>query len=632
MQKTNSTSLLSRRHLLKLLGVSAGVGASGALLAACGASPTAAPTAPPAATAIPAATQAPAESAATEAPAASPATDATAVPEATAGATPSSATLPADAAEAAQQVFVLTGNTGMTYMDGSYSIYKSSPGANMYSLPPVRFNHDFEILPAAAKTWRVDDAGTTWTFDLRDDVKWTDGKALNADDFITTFEYYTDPKSAYDFNWYFSETKLVNFNEVTAGEKPASELGIRKGASDFELIMETTAPVPYLPLMLTYFMALHATAIKAADGWNVGYNTDPATAVSAGPFILKEVSPTRVVADANPNMPDDLKPIIQKMIAIPLDVAQRLQAYQAGQLDHMEVIQTADIEAVQADETLSKEVQPDVGDFRCDYFFFDVTTAPFDNLKFRQALSHLLDRDYIVENITKPLASTAAYSFLAPGFPGHNPELKSIQDYSIDKAKAAFTESGLDPAAIGKLTIQVRADAGETRKAAAELYAASIKDNLGVEVDVQMVEQKVFMDDLNAKPTKVAFGFVSYGMDYLDQSNMLSVFKTGGRHNWNNAEYQKLLDEAGPMTDTAKRNETYAAAETLLVTEVPAVFAIFRTQPKLLKPYVSGASLQPGKSNTIYGLSWPGFSILAVHPWQVYINNTVTELRPEPPV
>ena len=627
MQKTNSNPLLSRRHLLKFMGV----GAGGALLAACGAAPTAAPTTAPAA---PAATTAPA--AATEAPAVTeaaatkaPAGDATAAP--TTAAATTGVTMPADAAEAAQQVMVLTGDAGRTYVDGSISIYNADVLGSLFSIAPVRFNHDFEILPSAAKEWKVDDKGTTWTFTLRDDVKWTDGKPLNAEDYIVTFEYFTDPKTAYDFNWYYSETKLVNFGEVTKGDKKASDLGIRKGASDFELIMETVSPVPYLPLMLTYFGALHAKVIKGADGaWNTAYNTDPATAVSAGPFVLKEKSSTRNVAEANLNMPDDLKPLLKKVIGIPLAFEQRLQAYQAGQIDHMEVIQTADIEAVEADATLSKEVQPDVGDFRCDYFFFDVTKAPFDNLKFRQALSHLLDRDYVVENITKPLASKPAYGFLAPGFPGHNEELKTIQDYSVEKAKALFAESGIDPAAVGKLVLEARQPDG-SRQALAEFYAASIKDNLGIDVEVKAVEQKVFMDALNAKPTQVTFGLISYGMDYLDQSNMLSVFKTGGRHNWDNADYQKLLDEAGPMTDIPKRNETYMKAETLLVTDVPAVFAIFRTIPKLLKPYVSGASLAAGKLNTVPGLSWPSMNYLGLHPWQVYINKTVTATRPTPP-
>ena len=82
---------------------------------------------------------------------------------------------------------------------------------------------------------------------LRDDIKWTDGKNLNADDFVTTFQDYADPKVAHDFNWYFAEAKVVNFDAATKGEKPITDVGVRKGANEFELLMETKSPVPYLP-------------------------------------------------------------------------------------------------------------------------------------------------------------------------------------------------------------------------------------------------------------------------------------------------------------------------------------------------------------------------------------------------
>ena len=120
-------------------------------------------------------------------------------------------------------------------------------------------------------------------------------------------------------------------------------------------------------------------------------------------------------------------------------------------------------------------------------------------------------------------------------------------------------------------------------------------------------------------------------MDYLDQSNMLSVFKTGGRHNWNNADFQKMIDEAGPEVDKTKRDDLYKKAEQLLVEDVPAVFIAFRTIPKLLKPYMAGKSLQPGKLNTIPGMSWPDFSTLVNHIQEMYVTKAVAEMRKAPP-
>jgi ABC-type transport system substrate-binding protein len=595
-----SKNAISRRQLLKLAGIAAG----GGLLAACNAAP-AAPSAPAASPEAPKAT---------EAPAAAPA---------------GAKKMPDDAAPIEHQVLVGWSDSGRTYLDATMSIYNAHGGANLHNLPPVMFNHDFELLPASAKSWKLSEDGLTWAFTLRDDIKWTDGKALNADDYIAAMQVVVNPAWAHDFNWYYGETKLVNFAEATKGEKPAAELGVKKGSADTELLMTSTGPVPFLPLMLPYFTAVHAQKVWESDGVvNKTYNLDPATAVSCGPYVLKENTPERTVFEANKAMPVDLQPYIQKVITVVIPPEQRFQAYQANQLDHLQLIQTADIQAVLANPALKAQVQADVGDFRCDYAFFDITKEPFSNDKFRQAISHLVNRDAIIENITTPLASKPAFGFLAPGFPGHNPELSKIQNYDPEKAKALYAESGLK---VDKLLLEVRSNDGETRKTIGEFIGATIKENLGIDVEVAFVDQKIFMEKLNKKPTEIGFGMISYGMDYLDQSNMLSVFRTGGRHNWNNEAYQKLLDDAGPEKDVAKRNEMYKQAEMLLAESRYAIFIAFRTVPKMMKSYVSGASLLPGKLNTVPGMNWPDYATLANHPFEMYINKSVLEQRPTPP-
>jgi peptide/nickel transport system substrate-binding protein/oligopeptide transport system substrate-binding protein len=604
---------MTRRQLLRVFGI----GAGGALLAACApaaapAAPTAAPVAPeataaPAATEVPAAT-APAEPAPTTAPAA-----------------PVGRALPEDAAPIEQQVFVQTGPKG-SKTDTVLSSYDRPVVADLWSVPLTRLNKDFEIVPGSASEWKQSEDGLTWTFKIRDDMNWSDDTPLTADDFIATLQHMTNPGTGYDFIWYFQETKIANMNDIVEGKKTPDTLGIKKGATDKELIIETTQSVPYLPMMLVYFGPLQAKALKAHGP---DYNTNSATAVSCGSYIVNEWSPNRQVAVANAKAAPDLQPYIQKVIGIPIEAEQQFQAYKSGQIDSVGVSNTADIAAVLADPELAKQASPDVGDFRCDYFFFDTSKPPFDNLKVRQAFSHLLDREAIVENITTTLSAKPAYSFLAPGFPGHNPDLKSIQNYDIEKAKALYAESGVK---IDKLVLQVRGDGGETRRAIAQVFADSIKENLGIDIEVQMVDRTVFMDDLNARPdTKIQFGFVSYGMDYMDQSNMLGVFRTGGRHNWNNEAYQKMLDEAGPMVDKAKRDALYRDAEKLLVEDVAGVFATWRTNVNLLKPYLKGKSLEAGAKNTVPGMSFPGFSNFALTPTDTYITKDVVQLRPNPP-
>lgn len=614
-------TVLSRRQMLKLLGM----GAGGALLAAC------AP-ATPAAPAAPAATEAPAAPAATEAPATPAPTEAPAAP---AGPMVNSVgkVLPEDAAPPELQVYVTAGqgNPGQ-FMDISASVYNRGALADQYGVPLTRINKDFELVPGSAKEWKVSEDGLTWTFILRDDIIWSDDTPLTADDFVATFRYMADPKSAYDFTWYYSKGSgnIKNFDEVVAGKVPVEELGVRKGANDYELIIETSEVTPYLPRLFMFAMPLQAKAL-AAHG--PAYNANPATCVSCGPFIVKEFSPTRVEIVANPKAADDIKPFLERMIAVPFPDG--FQAYQAGQLDFASIGNAAQVDAVLNDPQLSAQATPDVGDFRTDYFFFDVTKPPFDNLKFRQALSHLLDRDSIVKFITKPLLARPAYSFLAPGFPAANGEaLKDIQRYDPELAKQLYAESGVK---VDKLLLQMRGDLeGYFGKEITQAYADSIKQNLGIEVEVKSVPQKDYMADLlkrtpDGKPdTTIDFGYISYGMDYLDPSNMLTVMKgsdLGGRHTWNNKEYQELLAKAGPMTDIEERTKLYQQAEKLMVEECAFIFCIHRTPVNLWKPYIKGAPMEPGKINTNRGVAWPGVGAMNGAASEIYIANNVLEYR-----
>ncbi len=544
--------------------------------------------------------------------------------------------LPADAAPPDQQVYVAGGVAGKagTYADITASVYNRSGIGDMYGVPLTRLSKDWVTSPGAAKSWKVDDKGNTWTFLLRDDLAWSDGSGVcNADDFVATFQYMANPKSAYDFTWYYSKGSgnIKNFDDVVGGKAKLDDLGVKKGGNEFELIIETGEPTPYLASLFGFAMPLNKGAL-AKVGAN--YNTDPKTAVSCGPFLVKEWTPTRVEIVANTKAAPDIRPFLERYILVPFPNA--FQAYQAGQIDASAPANAAELETVLTDPVLSKEAASDPVDFRTDYFYFDVRKPPYDNKKFRQALSHLLDRESIVKAVIKPVLGSPAYSFLAPGFPAANGEaLKPLQAYDPEAAKKLFAESGLDAAKVGKLTILNR-DSDPIRMALCQAYADSIKQTLGIEVEVQGLPQKEYMAQLlkkdGDKPAAdtVDFGRLDYGMDYLDPSNMLTVLKgsdLGGRHTWNSKEYQDLLAKAGPMTDLAARTKLYQQAEQIMVEDCAFIWAIHRTAVNLYKPYIKGEFMQPGKVNTAYGFTWPGFSMISTAPETVYIGKEILDAK-----
>lgn len=540
--------------------------------------------------------------------------------------------LPDDAAPSEQQVLAITGDTqaaaeGAVFMDLTASVYNRSIGDSMFSFSLIRVDKDFNVVPGLAETYTPNADNTEWTFKLRDDVNWSDGTQLTAADVIATFQHMADPATAYDFSWYTEEMKIKGYSEALKGEVKPSEIGVRQGATPKEVVFELTTALPFLPMLMLYSGPMQKAALEK---YGPTYGHDLKTTVSAGPYMLEEWSPTRVVLKANPNMPDDLKPYLNKVIFI--SPKSELQAFQANEVERARVGSGADVQTIAADPELAKLAAQDPGDFRVHYFFFDNSKPPFDNLKVRQAFAHLFDRETIMQTILPAPAADPAYSMLSPGFPGSNEEaLKPFQMYDPELAKKLFAESGVK--ITKKLTMLVRTGnpIEEPLIAMAGVYAEAIKANLGVEVEVQRTEAKVFSDAMNAKPTEIQFGFVSYGLDFMDQSNMLSVFRNGGRHNWNNDVYDGLLKSALAEPDKAKRDQMYLDAEQLLVDEVGGIFALQQFDVWVWKPYITGATFQPGKVNTARGLGWPGFSSLNLGVIDTYVTKNVTDFRPEPP-
>jgi oligopeptide transport system substrate-binding protein len=585
-------------------------------LAACG------PSAPPAATTAPAAKPTSPPAAAPTTAAAKPTTAPLAAPPTAVA--PVAQPLPSDAAPPDQQVLVFAYDNSLDFssMDFMESVYKrGNPGlgSDLMTEGLVRINKNFEIVPAAAQKWSSDQSGTTWTFNLDPNLMWSDDTPVTADDYVATFQYAADPKHAWDFAWFYGGV-IKNWEDAVAGKVPLDQLGV-KAVDAHTLQFTTEQPAPYLPAMLLYSMSFQKKALEKYGGL---YNSDPSTSVSDGPFLLKEWRKgDRVIYEANPKYRGNNKPFIQRVVSIGMATNAMLAAYQAGEIDYIggANLSPADNDLIAADPDLSKQVHPHNGDFRTDYLFFDYQNPPFNDLKVRQAFSHVIPRDDIIKQITKPTQGIPAYSFLMPGFPASNSQgLKDIQNYDPEKAKQLIADAGYpNGEGFPKLTLWLRAET-PGRQAMAAAIAASLKQNLGIDVDVSNKEQKLFTDAMNAKPPQIQFGMVSYGFDFLDPYNMLSVFLGSGRHNWKNTEYDDLVKKAAAYTgDPATRTKMFQDAERILVSDVGGVFIQHRTVADIFKPYLKGSELEPDK-NGMAAMHWPTYATMSTNVGSVYIS------------
>ena len=536
-------------------------------------------------------------------------------------ATPGAAmTPPDDAAPPEKQAFYQATDVSVAKaMDFYEAVYERAGNvADLFSEPLIRIDRNFQLIPAGAESWSGSEDGKTWTFKIREGNVWSDGNPVTAADWVKTFQYGADPAHAWDFTWFFQGV-IVGWNDAIAGKIKPEELGVSVGANDYELVINTEVPAPYIPAMMLYSQTLSKAALETSGPL---YNSKVETSVTSGPFKLQEWTPDQqVVIVTNPDYKGTQPTQITKLVAKLASPDAYFTMYQGNEIDFYEGPDPASLTLMLSDDSTKGQVYSGVGDFPTWYIFFDVTIDPWKDLKVRQAWSHAIDRDTLKTKVLGP-NGTPAYSWLAPGFPASQREaLQGIQNFDPATAKDLLSQAGFpDGKGFPKQQMWLRAPSPLDKTVAGAL-AAMIKENLNIDVELLEQDQKTFTDALNAKPTQIPLGYVRYGMDYLDPSNMLSVWKSGGRHSWSNPEFDKeLADASAYLGDPAERIKMFQAAEKILVEDVPAVFVYHGTIAQFIKPWVKGEFIAPD-DNGVVALHWPGVAGMSTVLSEMYISS-----------
>ncbi|MEA3337880.1 MAG: peptide ABC transporter substrate-binding protein [Chloroflexota bacterium] len=533
-------------------------------------------------------------------------------------------TLPADAAPPDQQYLrVMIGPTYGT-IDFPVAVYnRPDPPWQTLSTPLIRLDKNFELQPAAAESWEVADDGLTWTFHLDPELTWSDGVPVTAHDYEWSFQYMADPEHAYDFAWYWGySSNPKNWDKVVSGELPLEELGV-KAIDDFTLQVVTELPAPYTPATMIFSRPM---AKHQVEKFGEFYNNDPETSLSSEPWILEEwTKGKQIVMAPNLNYTGKETPYLERFTFIYGDKNQEFNAYLADELDlSHEWFSPADLEFIAADPELSAQYNPGFGDFRTYYVFFDTFNPPFDDLNVRKAFAHAIDRQGLVDNIVK-FSGQVAYGMLMPGFPDALPpsELEQYQAYDPELAQSLLAEAGY-PGGEGfpPLVLNLR-QAKELEVAVGNGIGAMLNENLGIDVEITNTDSKTFMDAMNAY--EITIGEVSYGMDYFDASNLLGIWKSGGRHAWENEEFDQLVTEAAAlMGDLDTRSAMFEEAQRILAEDVGGIFLWHGTPADMWKPYIRGDQLEPDKFG-VQACHWPCFESISTTKYSVYVTEDVAD-------
>ena len=499
--------------------------------------------------------------------------------------------LPAGAAPPDQQVLTLPCQEGKD-MDVSATFYQSAKSCGAVQLWErlVMLDENNKVVPGVATTWELAPDGLSWTFHLRPDAKWSDGSPLTAGDFEYALKRQLDPKTGSDFTWFYSDIK--NAGKVSNGELPPDQLGI-KAVDDQTLVIETEGKVLYLPQIMA-FPSSAPVPRKIVEQVGANWTLDPKTALSNGPWKLEEYLPgKRIVIGPNPNYVGEHVPNVERFTFLPGPGTNDFPAYRAGDVDGLfadqdtTVLSPADYKMVTNDTSLRRELYA-YPYMATRYVFFDPTVKPWDNLKVRQAISHALDRDAMIQVIYSGLGQPA-YGMLPPGIPGYPGDaLNETQKYDPELAKKLLAEAGYpDGKGFPEVELWYKTYE-EALPLSAQMIQAMLKENLNIDVKLRPTEKKVFNTSFDEG--QIDFGIQNWEYDYVDPSNFLNVWNPAlGRHKeWNNAEFNKLTNEAAGYPDLEKRLQMYTDANRILSEDVGGAFLYHWGHAQMWKPYVQG--------------------------------------------
>lgn len=393
----------------------------------------------------------------------------------------------------------------------------------------MRDSEDGTLIPGVAESYDLSEDETVYTFHLRKDAKWSDGEPVTAHDFEYAWKRVcnADTASTYAF---IMVPYIKGAQAYYDGTGSADDVAVT-AEDDYTLKVELNFPVAYF-LNLTAFytyMPVREDCAEAGEGWE----KDPATCISNGPFKLEEYkSDLHIILTKNDNYwnADDIQ--LERIKAVMIkEATTALQGYQAGDLQVLDAVPQEEIANLKASDP-NFILKPRVRDF---YFVANYDKNPTSNEKVRKALALAIDRKSLVEKVTRGGEIPAT---------GLVPPTLTLSDGSsfreLDSAGNPLPEYGIDPnQALVEEAKQLLADAGypngenfpeiellynvdEYNQKVAEAIQEMWKNNLNINVKLRNEDFTTFRKTVFEGNYDLAIN--AWGGDYADPMTMLDIF------------------------------------------------------------------------------------------------------------
>ena len=443
----------------------------------------------------------------------------------------------------------------------------------------TEFDKNLKPAPVIAKSWEFEDGGKKIVFHLRDDVQWSDGKKVRAQDFEYSWKRLLNPKTASQYAYILFD--VANAQEYNEGKvKDASLVGVQ--AQDDQTLMVTLRhPASYF-LALTTFEVTYPQRQDVIEKFDTRW-TEPGNIVTNGPFRLHTWRhENQIELSVNPTFFRG-KPTLEKVTMYMVnEKTTAVTMFEQGNLDFMDDHSIPPLDKPRLSKMPGYKLVPQL---RGEYYAFAVDRKPFDNALVRKAFAMAIDREVLPKILQG--GQTPATSWVPPGMLAHNPEIGL--KFNPSEARRLLKEAGY-PDGKGLPPIVLGYNTDEEKKLVAEAIQSMWQRHLGVVVGIENQEWKVFLKKLETDPFPVFRS--GWGADYPDPDNFMKLFtsNSGNNHSrWKNSRYDQLLELAARELDPKKRSQLYDEAQKIL-TEVDAAIVplYWKAEATILNPKFAG--------------------------------------------
>ena len=471
----------------------------------------------------------------------------------------------------------------------------------------LKMDKDGKVVPGLAEKYEVSDDQLTWTFHLRDGLKWSDGSVLTADDFVYSWQRLVDPNVAAPYaqtvlgmvEGYDDAIGRPDADGNTTVDSDPTKLKV-EAPDEKTLIVHMAKPTPYFD-KLAAFVSLSPVKKDVVEANPDGWSIDPKTYISTGPFKLTGWEPGSYLMfeknenywDADSIKLDGIKCLLMQ------DQNATFSAYESGDALMIKDVPTQEITTLK--ERSDFHIDPILGTY---YLDLNTTLDEFKDPKVREALSLALDRKYISETITSG-TYTPASGFVSEGVTDWNgtawqdnitdkSAYINIDDHAgnLAKAKELLKEAGYENGVGLPEMVYSTNDASYHKKIAEYLQQAW--GELGLKVQVNIVEWKSFTPQRRSGNYQIARdGWV---MDYNDPSNILELALTGNGNNnakYSNPEFDALMSKAATEKDPQTRFGYLHQAEEFIMKDTAMVPLLYYNDFYLQSDKITGSWHSP---------------------------------------